>query len=166
MARSSAEPSARYYHAAVGLGPNMFLWAGDRGDESAVASSFVEKFNVLSTLWQKPQQLRDRPLPSGYHKMAVATDGKKAYFFGGYAGPRGHEKLQNSLYHLDLSTLSCGVMVPTTATAEWPSARAASAMVHYRRKLVLYGGCIDSKKSTNELFVFDLAHSEALLLCL
>ena len=150
----TAEPSARHSHAAVGCGGNLFVWGGYGGSSSPVPSSVLERFNVVSTSWLEPRQLRDQSLPDGLHRMAVTSDGEKAYFFGGMdeSGER-----NNSLYCLDLSSLVCRKIVPSS---ESPSPRDDSAMVHYRRKLVLYGG--DTGRSTpDELFVFDLDTSEA-----
>ena len=152
----TAEPSARYGHGAVGCGGNLFVWAGDGGRGSPVPSSVLERFNVVSSSWQEPRQLRGQSLPDGFNSMAVASDGEKAYFFGGTAESG---ELHNSLYCLDLSSRLCRKIVPTGAS-ESPSPRYDSAMVHYRRKLVLYGGYTFGGSLTDELFVFDLDTSE------
>ena len=149
----TAEPSARYSHAGVGCGGNLFVWGGDGSRGSPVPSSALERFNVVSTSWQEPRQLRGQSLPDGLHRMAVTSDGEKAYFFGGRDGSY---KLQNSLYCLDLSSQVCRKMV----ASESPSPRDYSAIVHYRRKLVLYGG-YTGRSISDELFVFDLDSSEA-----
>ena len=151
----TAEPSARYGHAAVGCGGNLFVWAGDGRRGSPVPSSVLERFNVVSTSWQEQRQLRGQPLPGGLHRMAVTSDGEKAYFFG---GTDESYTLHNSLYCLDLSSLVCREIVPSS---ESPSPRDGSAMVHYRRKLVLYGGLTGGGSVLDELFVFDLDTSEA-----
>ena len=151
-----AEPSARYGHAAVGSGSNMFVWAGNRGGGSVVSSSVVERFNVQSTSWQEPRQLRGQSRPDGLYSMAVASDGERAYYFGGEVG--GGFQLLNSLYVLDLSSMQCR---PMATGGESPTARSSSAMVHYRRQLVVHGGYTGSRAS-DELFVFDLDTSEAI----
>ena len=156
----TAEPSARRSHAAVGCGGNLFVWAGDGGPGSPVPLSVLERFNVVSTSWQEPLQLRGQSLPVGLRGMAVTSDGEKAYCFGGLASPLGSGQRQNSLYCLDLSSLVCGKIVPSS---ESPSPRDDSAMVHYRRKLVLYGGDTGGGSASDELFVFDLDTSEALI---
>ena len=89
--------------------------------------------------------------------MAVTSDGDKIYCFGGLVGPLGSRQSHNSLYCLDLSSLVCRVIVPSS---ESPSPRCDSPMVHHRRKLVLYGGNTGGSAS-DELFVFDLDTSEA-----
>ena len=154
----TAEPSARYCHGAVGCGGNLFVWAGDGGRGPPVPSSVLERFNVVSTLWQEPRQLRGQSLPDGLHRMAVTSDGEKAYCFGGLVGPVGTGQTHNSLYCIDLSSLVCRKIVPSS---ESPSPRDGSAMVHYRRKLVLYGGLTGGGSISDELFVFDLDTSEA-----
>ena len=151
----TAEPSARYSHGAVGCGGNLFVWGGVGGPGSPDPSSVLERFNVVSTSWQEPRQLRGQSLPDGLQRMAVTSDGEKAYFFG---GSYGSYTRHNSLYCLDLSSLVCRVIVPSS---ESPSLRYDSAMVHYRRKLVLYGGDTGGVSVSDELFVFDLDTSEA-----
>ena len=148
------EPSARYGHAAVGSGSNMFVWGGEGGGGSVVSSSVVERFNVQSTSWQVPRQIRGQSLPDRLYGMAVASDGEKAYYFGGVVGG----SLCNSLYVLDLSSMQCRQMATGGVS---PTAISYSAMVHYRRQLVVYGGFAGSGIS-NELFVFDLDTSEAI----
>ena len=153
----TAEPSARHDHGAVGCGGNLFVWAGEGGPGSPVPSSVLERFNVVSTSWQEPRQLRGQSLPDVLRRMAVTSDGEKVYFFGG----RDESYTPyNSLYCLDLSSLVCRVIVPSS---ESPSPRDDSAMVHYRRKLVLYGGdTTGGGSASDELFVFDLDTSEVL----
>ena len=153
---SRPEPSARYDHAAVGCGSNMFVWGGEGGGGSVVSSSVVERFNAQSTSWHEPRQLRGQSLPDGLRRMAVASDGERAYYFGGYVG-RGSQRC-NSLYVLDLSSMQCRQMA---TGGESPTARTSSAMVHYRRQLVVHGGYTGSRAS-DELFVFDLDTSEAI----
>ena len=154
---SSAEPSARLGHAAVGCGSNMFVWGGKGdGGDSVVSSSVVERFNVQSTSWQEPRRLRGQSLPDGLRSMAVASDGERAYCFGGFVG-RGSQRC-NSLYVLDLSSMQCRQMA---TGGESPTARNGSAMVHYRRQLVVHGGWTGNRVS-DELFVFDLDTSEAI----
>ena len=151
----TAEPSARCDHAGVGCGGNLFVWAGKGGPGSPVPSSVLERFNVVSTSWQEPLQLRGQSLPDGLRRMAVTSDGEKAYFFGGIDESF---TLHNSLYCLDLSSLVCRKIVPSSKS---PSPRDHSAIVHYRRKLVLYGGHTGGGSVSDELFVFDLDTSEA-----
>ena len=155
----TAEPSARYGHAAVGCGGNLFVWAGGGVPGSPVPSSVLERFNVVSTSWQEPRQLCGQSLPDGFNSMAVTSDGEKAYFFGGSDQSGGRH---NSLYCLDLSSLLNRLIIPTTAS-ESPSPRSSSAMVHYRGKLVLHGGYTGGGSPSDELFVFDLDTSEAYL---
>ena len=130
----------------------MFVCAGTGSGGSVVPSSVLESFNVLSTTWQEPRQLRGR-VPDSHQRMAVASDGRKAYWFGGTGGFD-----NNSLYCLDLSSLSCQEVVPTNS-AESPIPRFQSAMVSYRRKLVIYGGS-RSLVSLSGVCVFDLNTSE------
>ena len=151
----TAEPFARCNHGAIVFGVNLFVWAGYGGRGSPVPSSVLERFNVVSTSWQEPRQLRGQSLPNGFNSMAVTSDGEKAYFFG---GTDESNTRHNSLYCLDLSSLVCRVIVPGFKS---PSPPYDSAMVHYRRKFVLYGGYTDGGSTSDELFVFDLDTSEA-----
>ena len=150
LAMSSAEPSARHRHGAVGVGSNMFVWGGYGG---GVSSSVVERFNVQSASWREPRQLRDQSLPEGLYGMAVASDGDRAYCFGGFDGSQRY----NALYVLDLPSMRCRE-IPGAAS---PTARDCSSMIHYERKLVLHGGRTESGTS-DELFVFDLYTSEGI----
>ena len=154
LSMSAAESSSRHLHAAVGLGSNMFVWGGRGGGGSLVSSSVVEQFNVPSFSWQAPRQLRGQSLPDGLYGMAVASDGDKAYCFGGFADQG--SQLHNALYVVDLSSMQCREIAAST---ESPTARVHSAMVYYRRQLVLYGGLTGS--TSDELFVFDLGTSES-----
>ena len=154
---SRAEPSARWGHAAVGCGNNMFVWGGNGVGGSVVSSSVVERFNVQSTSWQEPRQLRGQSLPDRLRFMAVASDRETAYYFGGCVGG-GNQQRCNSLYVLDLSSMQCRQMA---TGGESPTARSLSAMVHYRRQLVVYGG-LTGNGASDELFVFDLDSSEAI----
>ena len=156
----TAVPSARRSHGAVGCGGNLFVWAGYGRRGSPVPSSVLERFNVVSTSWQEPRQLRGQSLPDRLHRMAVTSDGEKAYCFGGLVGTFVSGQKHNSLYCLDLSSQVCRKIVPSS---ESPSPRYDSAMVHYRRKLVLYGGDTGGGSPSDELFVFDLDTSEALI---
>ena len=156
LPKARAEPSARRSHAAVGCGSNMFVWGGKGGGGSIVSSSVVERFNVQSTSWQEPRQIRGQSLPDGLYSMAVASDGERAYYFGGYVG--GGNQRCNSLYVLDLSSMQCRQMA---TGGESPTARSSSAMVHYRRQLVVHGGRT-GRRVYDELFVFDLDTSEAI----
>ena len=156
----SAEPVARFYHAAVGLGQNKLVLAGDTAEGSSVPSSVVEKFNVRSTVWQDPQMLGGQfTLPEGYDSMAVASDGERAYLFGGLIGPRGAQQRSNAIFCVNLLSLKCEEIVPAP-TAQAPLPRSGSAMVHYKRKLVIYGGSTGPGRMSNELLVFDLDTSE------
>ena len=157
MASSSltvVEPSARYRHAAVSFGRNMLVWGGE-GD-STVPSS-VESYSVSPNVWQKPRKLRGQSLPNRLRHMAVASDGERAYFFGGWIDARGLQRRSNALYVLDLSSRWCRELVAANAE-ESPSPRGFSAMVYRKRTLVLYGG--DTEIISDELFVFDLDTSE------
>ena len=155
LAVYSTEPSARYHHAAVGVGSNMFVWGGDGGDGSVVSSSVVERFNVQSASWG---QVRCPSLPDGLRGMAVESDGERAYCVGGFVG-RGSQ-LYNALYVLDLSSMRCRKL---STGAQSPTARAYSNIIHYARTLVLYGGWTGSRMS-DELFIFDLDTSEGITL--
>ena len=161
LSRLRAEPSARYRHAAVGFGANLFVWGGDGGYSSLVPLSVIQRFDVFLATWNGQRQLRGQFLPDFLHSMAVASDGERAYFFGGLVGgPRGSRRLSNALYVLDLSSLWCREIVAAN-TGESPSPRDDSAIVYYQRKLVIYGGNTRVGRASDELFIFDLDSSES-----
>lgn len=153
-----AEPLARFLHAAVGMGHNMFIWGGHDGGLSIFNTSVVERFNVMSTAWQQPRQLHGRSLPEGYRSMAIASDGEKVYMFGGCipTRPGRTQERLNTLYEIDLISLQCKELVPATLVS--PTARSSSRLVHVNKRLVVYGGTTGA--AIDELFVFDLNTSE------
>ena len=158
VSSSYSEPSVRFYHAAVGFDRNMFLWAGTG---SAVSSSVVHSFNAETVSWGEQRELSGQLPPDGWCGMAVACDRERAYgyFFGGIVGPKKSCAYRNTLYALDLLSMQCREIVPTNAA---PSGREHSAMVYYKKKLVVYGGQAGAAAVFDDLFVFDLKTSEAL----
>ena len=156
-----AEPSARHFHATVAFGANLFVLGGRGGRSSPVPSSVVERFNVASTAWQEPRQLRDQPLPECWDHMAVTSDEERAYFFGGYVGRSGSQVLSNALYALDLSSLHCSEIEANNEESSSPGPRSNSGMVFHQRQVVTYGGSTGGRKTSDELFVFDLDSSES-----
>ena len=153
------QPHARRSHAAVSEEQNMLIWGGENRDGS-LKTSTLEIFDVLSVVWQDPQQFRGQPLYDGHRGMAVASDGEKAYMFGGVTGPFGSQTCCNTLYQFDLTSMECTILEPST-TAVSPSAAEGSRMVCANRKLVLYGGFTYANLPSDELFTFDLDTSEA-----
>ena len=142
---SGRQPAARYHHAAVGVDQAMLVWGG--GDKD-VPSSMVDSFDVLSLTWKEQRQLHGHPLPSGLWGMAVASDGKKAYLFGGCSS----KGLQNRVFSVDQTSLECRELVPTSSVR--PGGREGSAMVFCGGKLVVYGG-FTGHGAPDDLLVFD-----------
>ena len=144
MASSSGRgPAARSYHAAVGVDQVMLVWGG-----KDVPSSMVDSFDVLSVTWKEQRQLHGHPLPSLWG-MAVASDGMKAYLFGG----RSSKGLENSVFSVDQTSLECRELVPSSFVR--PGGREGSAMVFCGGKLVAYGGRTDHGAS-DDIYVFYL----------
>ena len=141
------EPKAREDHAAVVVDNNMLVWGGRGVDET----STMETFDVSSATWLEPRQLHGDTLPNGLYDMAVTSDKKRAYVFGGYSNST--RKYYNQLFVIDLTSLECRELVPGSSSR--PSARNGSRMVCYGRKLVMYGGRTDTGVS-DELHIFDL----------
>ena len=127
----------------------MYIWAGDR-----CRSDVVERLN-LSTFTYEQRQLTNSSAPDGLESMAVTWDESHGYTFGGMDGNR---KKLNSIYCLDFSTLKCIEIVPATGS-DTPSPRSACRMVHFNRKLVVYGGFTDDGISS-DLLLFDLDNSK------
>ena len=150
---STAEPQARYCHAAACVEGNMLIISG----YGSVNDALVETYHVPSMTWQEQRQLSGQSLPDNFYSMAVASDGERAYLFGGYTGSG---KRCNTLYEVDLTSLECRALVPAADSLS-PIARLGSRMVFSeQRKLVVYGGYTDAGP-TDELLVFDLDTSEA-----
>ena len=148
IASEPREPEARVYHAAVVVHDNMLVWGGLRVDET----SAVETFDVSSATWLEPRQLHGDTLPNGLHSMAVTSDKKRAYVFGGYSVAT--RQGCNQLFVVDLTSLECRELVPGSSSR--PSARSGSRMVCYGRKLVIYGGSTSLTAVSDELHIFDL----------
>ena len=108
---------------------------------------------MLSLTWKEQRQLHGDPLPSN---MAVASDGKKAYLFGG----RSSEGLENRVFSVDQTSLECRELVPSSSVR--PGWRSSCPMVFCGGKLVVYGGFIDHG-ALDDLFVFDLGSGNILL---
>lgn len=147
---ASKEPEARNDHAAAMVGPHMLVWGG----EGVTQSWMVEIFDVMSGTWQEPRTLHGDAIPRGLHKMAVASDGKKAYLFGGYSNIT--EQFYNKLFSIDLSSFECKELVPSPGSPPSPGARDGSKMILHRGTLVVYGGCTGFEAFSDELHVFDL----------
>lgn len=146
----SREPLPRTRHAAVGVGKKLYVWAGYWANQATT----IETFDVSSEVWEHPRQLRGT-LPHGLGHMAVATDGKSAYQFGGACVSRRYSSL-SSLYQIDLSTLQCRELVPRRS---FPVPKRGSRMVYFNQKLVVHGGFVN-RNVVDELKVFDLKMSE------
>ena len=144
IASEPREPKARLGHAAVVVDNNMLVWGGIGVGET----STVETFDVSSATWLEPRRLHGDILPNGLYSMAVTSDKKRAYVFGGYSN-----STRNQLFVIDLTSLECRELVPGSSSR--PSARQGSRMVCYGRKLVMYGGRTDTGVS-DELNIFDL----------
>ena len=144
----SSEPKARVYHAAVAVDNNMLVWGACGVDETPT----VETFDVSSATWLKPRQLHGDTLPNGLYDMAVTSDKKRAYVFGGYS--MSTRELYNQLFVIDLTSLECRELVPGSSSR--PSARNGSRMVCYGRKLVMYGGLTGPGAVSDELHIFNL----------
>ena len=153
------EPRARRGHAAVVAGNNMLVWGGSRVDKT----SEVEIFDPVIGTWLHPRQLHGDSLPRGLNNMAVASDGKKTYVFGGLSSFTGRR--YNTLFAIDQTSLECTELVPSAGSASPPSARSGSRIVCNDRRLVMYGGLTDTSVS-DELYVFDLDKgNEEMLIC-
>ena len=150
------EPSARVFHAALSIGQNMLVLAGEGGDRSSIDSSVVESFNVSLTSWQPQRRLLNQTLPDGYSSMATASDGENVYMFAGRSGVR---QLCNKIYQVNALTLECSELLPATPVC--PTPKEHSALIYWNRTLVSYGGDTNDRTKSNELFVFDLNTSEA-----
>ena len=139
------QPAARISHAAAGEGHSMLVWAGkDRGR----FTSKVESFDLLSLSWKEPRQLHGDNLPRGLASMAVASDGREAYLFGG-TSLKGFE---DKLFSVDLSSLQCRELIQRSYVS--PKGREGCAMVLCEKKLVLYGG-FSARGVSDGLYVFD-----------
>ena len=127
----------------------MYIWAG-----TGCRTDVVERLN-LSTFTYEQRHLTNSSAPDGLYSMAVTWDESHGYTFGGRDGNR---KRLNSIYCLDFSTLKCIEIVPATGSST-PTPRDGCRMVHFNRKLVVYGGRTDDGISS-DLLLFDLDNSK------
>ena len=129
----------------------MYIWGGD-----GCRSDVVERLN-LSTFTYEQRHLTNSSAPDVLDSMAVTWDESHGYTFGGRDG---NGKMLNSIYYLDFSTLKCIEIVPATGS-DTPSPRDDCGMVHFNRKLVVYGGDTDDDGSvSSDLLLFDLDNSK------
>ena len=145
----AVEPKARWLHASFRIGRYMYIWGG-----SGCRTDVVERLN-LSTLTYEQRHLNNSSAPDGLRYMAVTSGESHGYTFGGCDD---HRKKLNSIYCLDFSTLKCIEIVPATGS-DTPTPRVYCGMVHFNRKLVVYGGLTDDDVSS-DLLLFDLDNSK------
>ena len=81
--------------------------------------------------------------------MAVASDGKKTYLFGGFSA----DGFENKVFSVAQTSLECRELVPSSSV--FPGGRESSAMVFCGGKLVVYGG-YSGHGVSDDLYVFDL----------
>ena len=148
---SRREPSARYRHAAVGIGQTLLVWGG-KGLED---SSIIERFDVVSTAWRDGRRLQGHLLPTGLHNMAITSDGENGYVFGGRTSSG--QRLDR-LFAINLLTMDCVLLSPSPESSR-PSARSSSAIIYDEGRLVSYGGNTGSGIVSDDLHVFDLEKS-------
>ena len=153
---SLRQPQPRESHAAVAVGEKLFVWAGDCGS-TKIQTTTIESFDVPSGIWEQPQQLHGS-LPDGLYGMAVASDGKSAYTFGGRSGSHPNYTYYNTVYQINLSTLECSELVPKDLSFA-PKKSYGSGMVLFNDKLVVHGG-YTGQDWTDDLHVFDIKTSE------
>ena len=143
---SGRRPVARSYHAAFGIDQTMLAWGGKDGGRHVTAT--VDSFDVQSLTWKEQRQLRGDPLPCGLANVAVASDGRKAYLFGGVS-LKGYE---DKAFSVDLRTLECRELLQGSYVR--PRGREHSRMVFCGGRLVAYGG-LSARGVSNILYVFD-----------
>ena len=152
---SSREPQPRYNHAAFGVGMKHFVWGGDVDYRSTkIHTMQIETFDVSSWTWKEPQPLQGS-LPDRLWGMAVTTDGKNVYSFGGHNS----STRINTVYQITPSTLQCEELQPAGSSHRAPKGTTGSRIVYFKEKLVVYGG-YTGQNYTDDLYVFDLRKSE------
>lgn len=148
---SSTQPTARAYHAAIGIGEKLFIWAGWGGRRGAVKTTTLESVSPLS--WLESRQLKGS-LPDGLYHAAVTSDGDCAFSFGGETSAG----YINTVYEINTRSLLCRELLPTSPSHA-PSKKIGSRSVYFEKSLVVYGGW-NGQDHTDELHVFDLDKSE------
>ena len=129
----------------------MYIWAG-----TGCRTDVVERLD-LSTFTYEQRHLTNSSAPADVLvSMAVTWDESHGYTFGGMDD---NGKRLNSIYCLDFSTLKCIEIVPATGS-DTPTPRDDCRMVHFNRKLVVYGGSTAFISFSSDLLVFDLDNSK------
>ena len=154
---SAREPAARAWHAAVGAGDKLFVWAGCG---RSIQTTTFESFDVSSLTWQYPQQLNGS-LPDGLHNAAVTSDGENFYSAGG------DTKVGriNRVYKINPGTLQCKELLPNSHSHA-PKEKEGSRSVCFNNKLVVYGGWTKQGRYTDDLHTFDLEKGNKAYLCI
>ena len=154
----SREPLPRSRHAAVGIGSKLYVWAGDHS-HLTIQSRKLEIFDVPSMTWEWPQALYGSDMPDGLRGMAVTTDDVTSYTFGGATGSSNPYTYHNMLFQVTPSQHLCQTLEPLNPVSTSQKKIAGSGIVHFKDKLVLYGG-FTGLGCTDELHAFDLRNGE------
>lgn len=136
-------------------------------DAAANWNSNTEKNNEADR-WTKYQCTPAPPPRSAHQSIFVDRDGGQLFVFGGeFTSPSQEQfKQYKDLWILsikDLENKSNGPVwtqvLPAKATDPWPPARSGHRMVLHRKKIILFGGYLDTFKKLvfyNDLWSFDI----------
>ncbi|CAG5045525.1 unnamed protein product [Parnassius apollo] len=158
---SRTVPCARGKHSATLLGGHVYVLGG-RGAGGAVPLKDFWRFSLATGEWERLESRGDVP-PSLQEHTATAHE-NKLYVFGGEAGSSSHET-PLWIYDTELQVWRKVPGNPRPAHARRsgsagergevsPSGRRGHSAHSLRDCLLLYGGYMDLRGSTNELWAF------------
>mmetsp|Transcript_3978 Transcript_3978/g.11502 ORF Transcript_3978/g.11502 Transcript_3978/m.11502 type:complete len:812 (+) Transcript_3978:116-2551(+) len=154
------EPAPRGGHSGTLIGSELFIYGG-----ASPLQTFgdVFKLDLIKREWAQGYTIGSARVPGKRTGHAATSDGRGHLFvFGGYSG---QGSLLNDLWMLRAvegarKSHTRGVFeaswVKLPAFGNVPSPRSGHSLTLYGRKLLLFGGVLESGKVSNELFVYDL----------
>lgn len=161
---ATRQPLPRDGHAAVGIGGKMVVWGG-YGGPTKIKTSTLEIFDVCSVTWQQPLVLHGSHMPDGLYGTAVTTEG---LLLRRRSGPYHNYTYHNTVFQIIPSQRLCQELPLPSPFHTAPEKALASCIVHFKDKLILYGGFTRQNLGTpqsDELYVLDIRNSECKLCC-
>ena len=154
-----SSPSPRRYNFFAGRNRSTFHWGGATWDKAkgkyfpVTDLEYLYELDVARDKWKK--HLLKGQHPPGVCHGVCAVVGDRLYLYG---GEDKEGKLSDSLFELNLSTMSWRERSrPGTGG---PKKKILCGMVAYNSTLIIHGGLAGSDGATNELHMFDLKAGE------
>ena len=148
--QSSMGPTARINARLVASSDALFLFGGWGVDGNVLGDMWM--LNLRAWTWKEVSQ--SSPWPSVRHSHAVASDGQGTFFmFGGLTS----SAVINDLWRWE-SSGSKWLELRVDGNTDGPSGREAHALALVGSELFLFGGRDITRRNTNELWKYSVAH--------